>query len=175
MSENPLRTDVWVHYGQVDLMDSPDVYDIPPMGGPPVGILAETPGRVGNVKLLTGLHTGEVFLTVSVTDTDPGPELHSHQDAVELSVYLPNGAPILEEWGGGSPHDLPPLPAGPGWYRLRYHARDADVGLEVETLEEDQGPVDSYLLQIWPEAHSEARILRAESDFARNWLASPAG
>ncbi|MER5650781.1 hypothetical protein [Streptosporangium sp. NPDC002524] len=64
------------------------------------------------------------------------------------------------EWGGGDVHQLPDLPSGPGWYRLRYHAVNMD---------EDSGAEDRYLLQIWPQPESVPQVVKSTSAQLAYW------
>ncbi|GIH95605.1 hypothetical protein ACFFMN_06585 [Planobispora siamensis] len=57
-------------------------------------------------------------------------------------------------------HELPELPAGPGWYRLRYHAQNMDQAAEVDT---SRDIIDRYLLQIWPRGESTPRVVQSAS------------
>ncbi|WP_378785859.1 hypothetical protein ACFMQL_14040 [Nonomuraea fastidiosa] len=80
--------DLGVHYGQAYLLDDTDDamgFEDLPDDHPehPVGIL-----RVdeGGAFLITGLHTGKVGFTVTVTDHDPGPDTEGYEDIVEVSL-----------------------------------------------------------------------------------------
>ncbi len=81
----------------------------------PVGIIRVEEGAA---FLITGADTGTVGFTVAVADRDPGPE-DEFEDIVEVNFRSAVGRVALHEWGGPA-YELPPLPAGPGWYRLRY-------------------------------------------------------
>ncbi|MFE6309438.1 hypothetical protein ACOQFV_29600 [Nocardiopsis changdeensis] len=175
MTDDLLDIRLWVHYGQADLVDGEAGFGVVPLGGPS-GMLCPGPRLSGHVTLLTGLHTGYVDLSVNVTGTDPGPALDEYEDAVEVSLYMPQGAPVLVEWAGEGAHTLPEPSTGPGWYRLRYHARDADAGAD-DTGENDEdgeecNPVDAYLLQIWPAPEAAPRVVAAYSRTMRYWLAA---
>lgn len=118
----------------------------------PVGIIRVEEGAA---FLITGADTGTVGFTVAVADRDPGPE-DEFEDIVEVNFRSAVGRVALHEWGGPA-YELPPLPAGPGWYRLRYHARGMD------------GPDDDYLLQIWPEEAAAPRVVKSSSATLRFW------
>ncbi|MFF4772523.1 hypothetical protein ACFY05_06660 [Microtetraspora fusca] len=66
-----------------------------------------------------------------------------YEDIVEISFESLSGEVPLWEWGGGGIHEIPPLAAGPGWYRLKYHARGMD---DADDMDTSDGPVDHYLL-----------------------------
>ncbi|MFC4561580.1 hypothetical protein ACFO4E_06905 [Nocardiopsis mangrovi] len=129
--------------------------------------IIRTPPDPGYAFLVTGTRTGEVGFTVAVGAEDPGPDLDGYEDAVEISVHMPEGTPVIEEWGGDV-HELPPLTDGPGWYRLRYHARGFDAGRDDDHC--DGGPPDSYLLQIWPAPPAPPQTLRVVSEGVRYWV-----
>jgi hypothetical protein len=160
--------DLHVHYRQAYLIDDTedaegpeDLLDDHPTH--PVGII-----RVedGSAFLITGLHTGTVDFTVTVADHDPGPD-EAFEDIVEISFESEAGQVSLHEWGDGA-HELPPLPKGPGWYRLRYHARGMDEAIDGVDL--SNGPIDHYLLQIWPAEESLPRVVKSTSLTHQNWL-----
>ncbi|WP_460782072.1 hypothetical protein [Nonomuraea fastidiosa] len=162
--------DLGVHYGQAYLLDDTDDamgFEDLPDDHPehPVGIL-----RVdeGGAFLITGLHTGKVGFTVTVTDHDPGPDTEGYEDIVEVSLESEAGRLSLHEWGGENVHELPALPAGPGWYRLRYHAKNMDEAAETDTSDE---VIDRYLLQIWPQDESEPRVVKSTSKQLAHWRA----
>ena len=156
----------WVHYHQVYLLEAgSDLSGMLDDGlASPVGIICVQPG---SAFLTTGLHTGAVGFTVAVADRDPGADLDTYEDVVEISYDSPTGIVWLEEWGGEGSHTLPPLAGGPGWYRLRYHARGMDAAQQADTSEE---PIDEYLLQIWPEPHKEPAVVKLTSDTAQYWI-----
>lgn len=150
--------DLHVHYCQAYLFDDTD-HAMGPDGIPadhpvhPVGII-----RVDDsgVFLITGLHTGTVGFSVTVADHDPRADTDGYEDIVEISFESEAGQVSLYELGGDV-HELPVLPAGPGWYRLRYHAQNMDEAAEVDTSNEI---IDRYLLQIWPQDESKPRVVR---------------
>ncbi|GAA4525428.1 MULTISPECIES: hypothetical protein [Nonomuraea] len=153
-----VHVDLHVHYRQAYLVDDEATG---PHGLPaddpahPVGIIRVEEGAA---FLITGVDTGTVGFTVAVADRDPGPELEEFEDIVEVGFRSAVGRVALHEWGGPA-YELPPLPAGPGWYRLRYHARGMD------------GPVDDdYLLQIWPQESAEPRVVKSSSATLQYWL-----
>ncbi|MEV1003922.1 hypothetical protein [Nonomuraea sp. NPDC050202] len=160
--------DLHVSYGQAYLIDCTDdaegpgdLLDDHPTH--PVGII-----RVedGDAFLITGLHTGTVDFTVAVAGHDPGADVEGFEDVVEISIESASGEFELHEWGGEC-HELPALPAGPGWYRLRYHARGMDEA--VDGVDLSNGPVDHYLLQIWPAQWSLPQVVKHSSACAAYW------
>lgn len=76
---------------------------------------------------------------------------------MEVSAHAPTGGLRVESLEQGPVDGLAPLsPAGPGWYRLRVHARGRD------TLPDKTGPepVEDYLVMTWPAPRADADILR---------------
>ncbi|WP_062434446.1 hypothetical protein [Herbidospora daliensis] len=124
-----------------------------------VGIITTV---AGGARLTLGIQWGQVPFRVVVADRDPGAELDRYEDAVEIAFEALSGRLTLEEWGGNGSHPLPPLPAGGGFYRLRYHV----LGMDEEAEE------DHYLLQIWPEPYRDAVVVKSTTHSFRYWLAS---
>jgi hypothetical protein len=154
----------FVHYGQIALVDGEgDDPEWDCLRESSVGIIGVQPG---SALLLTGRHTGEVGFVVQVTQHDPGADLDGYEDVVEISYSSRDGQAALMEFAGENAHDLPPLPAGAGDYRLRYHARGMDEG---KAADGDEGPVDEYLLQIWPAAPTPAVTLKRTSQQCAYW------
>jgi len=153
-----------VHYGQLYLLDGEgEAPEFEILRETPVGIVGAEPGAA---ILLTGLHTGTVGFTVTVDDHDPGADLDAYEDVVEIGFESRDGAASLVGWGEEYSRDLPPLPAGPGSYRLRYHARGMDEGAAAQDADE---PIDEYLLQIWPAPASPATTLKRTSQQCAYW------
>ncbi|SNT53595.1 hypothetical protein SAMN05216276_105661 [Streptosporangium subroseum] len=157
--------DVEVHYYQAYLMDegrSVGGFDFDNAPSPPVGIIRV---EKGSALLTVGPQWATVKFTVAVADRDPGADLDGYEDIVEISYESPSGRLSLEEWGGGRAHTLPPLPAGPGTYRLRYHVRGMDEEVAIEIG-------DHYFLQIWPEPPRDPTVLKSTSSTFQYWLNS---
>lgn len=160
--------DLWVHYGQAYLIDDTDDAEGPDgLTGDhpthPVGII-----RVGDghAFLITGTHTGTVGFTVAVSESEPDPDMDGYEDIVEVSFESEAGSVSLHPWEG-SVHEIPELPAGPGWYRLRYHATGMDEAHEGS--DEYKSEKDRYLLQIWPAAESDPRVVKSTSSSLSYW------
>jgi len=153
-----------VHYGQIYLLDGEG--DLPHFDlaqTTSVGIIGAEPGAA---LMMTGLHTGTVGFKVSVHDHDPAPDLDGYDDVVEVSFESRDGTASLVGWAGEYSRDLPPLPAGPGTYRLRYHTRGMDAAAAAE---HSDVPIDEYLLQIWPAPPSPAVTLKRTSQQRAYW------
>ncbi|GAA3521978.1 hypothetical protein FHR32_008629 [Streptosporangium album] len=110
--------------------------------------------------------------TVAVADRDPIADLEGYEDVAEISFESLTGRFSLVEWGDEATYHLPPLPAGPGTYRLRYHGRGMDEAYEADTSDV---AVDHYLLQIWPAPPHDSAVLKATSSTLRNWLSWASG
>ncbi|MEU0484469.1 hypothetical protein ABZ260_35485 [Streptosporangium sp. NPDC006013] len=160
------QMDVEVDYHQAYLMDegrSVGGFDFDNVPSPPVGIIRV---EKGSALLTVGPQWATVKFTVAVADRDPGADLDGYEDIVEISYESPSGRLSLEEWGGGRAHTLPPLPAGPGTYRLRYHARGMDEEDSLDAIAEH------YFLQIWPEPPCDPAVLKSTSSLFQYWLNS---
>jgi hypothetical protein len=160
------QIDLGVHYHGAYLADGEDFWDRW-QAGPPIrsaGIIQDEGSFVG---LHTGLHTGIVDFTVTVADCDPGSDLDGYEDVVEISYEFSSDLISLVEWGDEAIHHLPPLPAGPGTYRLRYHARGMD---EANARDTSDVAIDHYLLQIWPAPSYDPAVLKSRSSYLRDQL-----
>jgi hypothetical protein len=73
---------------------------------------------------------GELALTVVVSAVDPGPPDRPGERTAELSFRSHSGHVVLCELAGRT-LELPPLPAGHGDYRLRYHVADSGCVLRI--------------------------------------------
>lgn len=108
----------------------------------PVPVTADTTGLIdavpGAALFWPPIHNGELVLPVLISPRAPAPD-RSYASITEVSCRFETGYVVLREIGGGV-LDLPPLPAGHGDYRLRFHAGDAGC-----------------LLQIWPQPRGKPR------------------
>ena len=84
------------------------------------------------------IDNGELVLPVLISPGTPAPA-RSYASITEVSCRFQTGYVVLREIGGRV-LDLPPLPAGHGDYRLRFHADEAGC-----------------LLQIWPQPRGKPR------------------
>jgi hypothetical protein len=115
---------------------------------------------LGDIEVATGIHTGDVEVTVELHAEPPGPA-EGWEEIAELSWRSPSGealvTPLMHD-----PADLPSLAwQGPGSYRLRVHARGRDTAVDHATGE---NVVEFYLLQSWPAAPQEALLVKAMTD-----------
>jgi hypothetical protein len=117
----------------------------------------------GVLSLITGLHTGRIWLDVEWLVAEP--ELHPHwEDAVEVS-FTPDGPSLLLstfDYHGGVQ-----LPAA-GDLRARYCALGMDEAHQQDVSSEVL-PGERYLLQLWPGPPAPDAILRQTSEYAAYW------
>lgn len=124
----------------------------------------------GSLFLVTGLHTGQVAFRVELHEAEP-PVDENFEEVVEVS-YRPLSAEVeLEEWAG---EPVCPLPLAVTDYRVRYCGRGMDAGKEADTIV-DEPPIDSYLLQFWPDAATPDRILKQTGETAAYWHSCASG
>lgn len=124
----------------------------------------------GAIEVSTGIHTGDVRVTVELHAAKPEPAA-DWEEIAEISWRSPSGealvAPLMDD-----PVDLPSLASrGPGHYRLRVHARGRDTAVDQTVVDE---VVESYLLQSWPAAHQEALLVRATDAYGAHLRAQEA-
>ena len=164
-----------VHYGFIHVFsledgaeDSPsatgefDGDPVDPMVGQACGLAgARIPHQL---SLVTGLHTGDVPLTITWDEHEP--ELDdAWTDAVEVSVELRGTALALETFEEGYGATVPQA----GWHRARYCASGMDEGKELDTPDEGEPAPDRYLLQLWPAPQAPEALVREGSEIAAYW------
>jgi hypothetical protein len=124
-----------------------------------VGLISARPGMAA---LVTGTHTGFIPFTVTIANRDPGADLHGYEDVVESDFYI--RVPELMILAGNLDQSpLPPAPAGPGAYRVRYHGNDMDAAAANTATDE------RYLVQVWPTRPSPPVVVKETSSFAAQW------
>ncbi|CAM5229694.1 hypothetical protein GCM10010329_79940 [Streptomyces spiroverticillatus] len=120
----------------------------------------------GHLYLTTGLHTGEVGLTVEVHEAAP-PLDEQWEEVVEVSFRPKSPETTVVPWGEAPIYSLD-LPLAD--HRVRYCGRGMDVSPDDELSVLDGGPpVDHYLLQFWPAALSPDRIVKQTTQHAAYW------
>lgn len=115
-----------------------------------------------------GQRSGATRVHMVLSGRSPGDiRLESEwEDVVEVSFTVPTGAdPRWVTWGGESSGDLPDL--RPGTYRMRASERGRDLGQREGRADDDDGVVDFFFLQIWPQPTEPDAILRVGSEDAR--------
>ncbi|OZM71107.1 hypothetical protein CFN78_21820 [Amycolatopsis antarctica] len=124
------------------------------------GLLDASPGQIW---CTTGARIGRMHVTVEIATACPDDALDEYEDVVETSYESPRGRLTVVDWASRHVLALPPMPGGPGSYRLRYHLRDMDSGTG-----DGQG-VGRCLLRIWPAAPGLATELKITSECGRFW------
>lgn len=118
----------------------------------------------GGVYVNLARRSGGSPVKITLLDGEPVDD-PSYQDVVEVSVQIPPGSRVgWMSWAGESGGTLADV--APGAYRLRVSARDRDAGRDGEFAD---GPVDAYLLQLWPAPIEPDAIVRVVSEDARYW------
>ncbi|WP_228684703.1 hypothetical protein [Amycolatopsis thermoflava] len=119
----------------------------------------------GLLFLTTGLHTGNVGLTVEVLD-GPAPVGEDWEEVVEVSFRPQTAAVRLVQWAGEAswPLDLEPVD-----YRVRYCASGMDRARAKDTRLSGEPPLDRYLLQLWPTPPADDAVVRETSATAAYW------
>ena len=92
--------------------------------------------------LTTGLHTGDVNLTVDLCSSEP-PADPTWEEVVETPFNLTESNLGLYNWEGEL---VVPIPLAIGTYRVRYSAKGMERGRDQDTILDDEQPVDSYSL-----------------------------
>ncbi|MEW2117223.1 hypothetical protein AB0945_18925 [Streptomyces sp. NPDC005474] len=124
----------------------------------------------GAIEVSTGIHTGNVRVTVERHSQLPAP-VPGWEEIAEISCHSPSGdmlvTPLMDD-----PAELPSLASrGPGRYRLRVHARGRDRAVD-ETAGDDVP--ESYLIQSWPAPHQDAQLFQATDSYGAQVRAQPA-
>ncbi|MEU6351041.1 hypothetical protein ABZ896_17160 [Streptomyces sp. NPDC047072] len=115
--------------------------------------------RVANgvIIVMTGIHTGDVAVTVTLHETEPAPDDGDWQEIVEVSAHSASGDLMVRGMMDDLDAELPVLSFnGPGDYRLRLHARGRDTAIDLAPDE----ITEWYLIQAWPAPIQQARVLR---------------
>ncbi|GGK61907.1 hypothetical protein Ppa06_24080 [Planomonospora parontospora subsp. parontospora] len=127
--------------------------------------LIEVEGK-GIACLNIATQWGVVDFTVAVADRDPGTHFDGYEDIVEISFESLSGELLLvgwhTDWDEKKVHNIPPLPVGPGTYRLRYHTQG----------DAESWSIDGYYLQIWPAPQHDPAVLKTTS-YLFQYLLSP--
>lgn len=102
---------------------------------------------------------------MTVADRDPGADLAGYEDIVEISFGCMSGRMEMTGFSFDEHvmHPLPPLPAGPGTYRIRYHVK----GMDTEGTDD---AVDDHCLQIWPAPLEDPVVVKATPEAVQHHL-----
>ncbi|TYB60246.1 hypothetical protein FXF51_32150 [Nonomuraea sp. PA05] len=113
----------------------------------PNGLIAVGDEEPDGAMIVTGLGMGQVEVTVQLADEEPPLDLDSWEEIVDLSIESTLGSLYVVGLLGDLPRKLPNLAwKGPGFYRLRVHAKGRDsyvdgTGLNLE---------ERYSIISWP-------------------------
>jgi hypothetical protein len=122
----------------------------------------------GVIWLTTGLHSGEVNLSIEVFEAPP-PFTDEWEEIVEAPFSIGSEADEegarIDNWYGDRVCKIP-IPRGN--YRVRYCARKMDQANDIDTLVEGE-PIDSYGLYFWPAELSPDAVIKQKSHTARYW------
>ncbi|MDN3028427.1 hypothetical protein [Streptomyces sp. S.PB5] len=106
---------------------------------------------------MTGIHTGDVDVTVTLHETEPAPDNGGWHEIVEVSAHSASGELMVRGMMDDLDEELPVLSFnGPGDYRLRVHARGRDTAVDLAPDE----ITERYLIQSWPAPAQEVTVLR---------------
>jgi hypothetical protein len=119
----------------------------------------------GTLFLITGLHTGRVRLSVDVLDAPP-PLDRIWEEVVEVPFTVDGDGVSLYNWDGEC---VCAIPLSLGNYRVRYCGREMERGKEVDTILDDEEPVDFYHLAVWPADLLPDSVVKQTSEIAAYW------
>ncbi|MFI0192023.1 hypothetical protein ACH4PW_31320 [Streptomyces sp. NPDC017082] len=116
----------------------------------------------GIATILTGIHTGDVDVTVTFHADAPQPGDVGWEEIVEVSLHSASGELLVRGLMADLDEELPELSFnGPGDYRLRIHARGRDTAVDLTP----DDVTEWYLIQVWPAPAREAAVLRQSDDY----------
>lgn len=111
----------------------------------------------GITVVLTGIHTGDVDVAVTLYEAEPAPDNEAWQEIVEISAHSASGDLMVRGLMDDLDEELPVLSfAGSGDYRLRVHVRGRDTAVDLAPDE----VTEWYLIQVWPAPAQEVTVLR---------------
>ncbi|MCX5366973.1 hypothetical protein OG864_50755 [Streptomyces sp. NBC_00124] len=111
----------------------------------------------GVTVVMTGIHTGDIDVTVTLHQTEPAPDSGTWHEIVEVSAHSASGDLMVRGTMDDLDEELPVLSFnGPGHYRLRVHSRGRDTAVDLAP----DGVTEWYLIQAWPTPAQEVRVLR---------------
>jgi hypothetical protein len=156
---------LYIHYGQAYVLpnaqETAELIDC--FHGQTNGLCG---AAVSNVLfLITGLHTGHVHLSVDVLDNPP-PLDRAWEEVVEVPFVINGEGASLYDWNGEC---VCKISLSPGTYRVRYSACGMDRGKEVDTILEEEKPVDFYHLAFWSANLLPDAVLKQTSEIAAYW------
>lgn len=132
-----------------------------PLNPPPDPVNGLVASRPGFAVIRTGASSGLVTVSVEVRHTEPeSVAVDEWEEVLDHSLHTHSGglhvACLMD-----APPDLPSLAAsGPGWYRLRVHARGRDIAPDGVAFD----PVEHYLLTTWPAGDAQPDTVHRQTD-----------
>ncbi|MER5942490.1 hypothetical protein ABT121_34925 [Streptomyces sp. NPDC001928] len=86
----------------------------------------------GVTVVMTGIHTGDVDITVTLHDAESAPADGGWQEIVEISAHSASGELMVRVMMDDLDEELPALSFNrPGDYRLRVHAHGRDTAVDL--------------------------------------------
>ncbi|MGW2748821.1 hypothetical protein [Streptomyces sp. NPDC001450] len=147
---------VQYHQFQINDVDGPAGPDLPRTHNG----LVEVQDGIATVH--TGIHTGDVDVTITLHTDTPEPGEAVWEEIVEVSLHSASGELMVRGLMDDLDEELPVLScAGPGDYRLRIHARGRDTASDLAPEE----VTEYYLIQAWPAPPRDARVLRQQDSY----------
>ncbi|WP_405824528.1 hypothetical protein OG241_45770 [Streptomyces sp. NBC_01390] len=111
----------------------------------------------GVAIVLTGIHTGDVDVLVTLFEAEPAPDSRDWQEIVEISAHSASGDLMVRSLMADLDEELPVLSfTGSGDYRLRIHARGRDTAVDLAPDE----VTEWYLIQVWPAPVAAVTVFR---------------
>jgi hypothetical protein len=121
----------------------------------------------GVTIILTGIHTGDVDVTVTLHEAAPAPGGADWQECVEISAHSASGDLMVRGLMDDLDEELPVLSfSGPGDYRLRVHARGRDTAVDLAPDE----VAEWYLVQVWPAPAQPVTVLSQRDAYGASVL-----
>jgi hypothetical protein len=116
----------------------------------------------GVVLVHTGIHTGDVDVTVAMYETAPASSTENWDEILEFSAHPASGDLMVRGLMADLDEELPVLSFnGPGDYRLRVHARGRDTAVDLVPDE----VTEWYLIQAWPAPAAPVTVLRQSDNY----------
>lgn len=117
----------------------------------------------GVAVVYTGIHTGQVAVSVELWDGRPTELITDGWDeVVEVTMRAPIGQVRVRGPMDNPPEGLPELTeAGPGNYRVRVHARGRDTAPDLVAFE----PVEQYNIIIWPGQPADEIVYKQTDEY----------
>ncbi|MFD9112344.1 hypothetical protein [Streptomyces bottropensis] len=152
------RGSVPVQYHQFDISDE-DGPTGPELAREHNGLLRVVDGVI---VVVTGIHTGDVDVTVVLHQSEPVPDGGDWQEIVEISAHSASGELMVRGMMDDLDEELPVLSFnGPGSYRLRVHARGRDTAVDLAPDE----VTEWYFIQAWPAPAQDVVVLRQTDSY----------